>query len=100
VTHDVPLAVPMVADFKLPPAIIDRANVTRELLQDVVDQLQPGHVFCGHWHQRKTHQLVHPDGSVTTVEVLANEYNRRTNAVLVSRGERGLVVEPLDLSGN
>ncbi|MFB9651941.1 metallophosphoesterase family protein [Pseudarthrobacter oxydans] len=100
VTHDVPLDVPMVGDFKLPPATVDRANVTRQLLQDVVDQLQPGHVFCGHWHQRKTHELVHPNGSVTTVEVLANEYNRRTNAVLVSRGEQGLMVEPLDLSGN
>ncbi|WP_461175106.1 hypothetical protein [Arthrobacter sp. Z1-9] len=43
---------------------------------------------------------MHPDGSVTTVEILANEYNRRTNAVLVTRGEHGLVVEPLDLSGN
>ncbi|WP_307357089.1 metallophosphoesterase family protein [Pseudarthrobacter niigatensis] len=100
VTHDVPLAVPIVGDFMLAPAVVERANVTRQLLQDVVDQLRPGYVFCGHWHQRLTHELVHPDGSVTTVEVLANEYNRRTNAVLLSRGERGLVVEPLDLSGN
>lgn len=100
VTHDVPLAVPMVGDFKLPPGVVDRANVTRRLLQDVVDELRPPHVFCGHWHQRKTHELVHPDDSVTVVEVLANEYNRRTNAVLVTQGEQGLVVEPLDLSGN
>lgn len=100
VTHDVPLAVPMVGDFDLPPALVDQPNVTRQLLQDVVDQLRPRHLFCGHWHQRKTHELVHPDRSVTTVEILANEYNPRTNAVLVTRDEHGLVAEPLDLSGN
>ncbi|PTT70194.1 metallophosphoesterase family protein [Arthrobacter sp. HMWF013] len=98
-THDVPAGVPMKSEMDLPADVLARANQTREIIQMVVDELKPGHVFCGHWHVQVTHELQHPTGERTRVNVLAHEYNRWGNAVLVRPGPLTLTVESLHVRG-
>lgn len=97
--HDVPAAVPMKSDMDLPINLLAKANRTRELLQTVVDELKPRYLFAGHWHQRVTHELLHATGERTRVEVLAHEYHRWGNAVLVQPGPLLLAIEPLHIKG-
>lgn len=92
-THDAPAGVPVVGIFELAPEAEARANETRVLLRDVVETLHPPLVFCGHWHQRRVHQLPHASGATTTVHVLADENSRAGNAVLLWPDT--LKVEPL-----
>ena len=83
ITHDAPADVPLTSEFDLPPEIASRAERTRILLREVVDSLAPAHVFCGHWHQRRIHELEHPNGRISRVDVLDKEYSREGKAVLV-----------------
>lgn len=100
ITHDAPSGVPLLSDFRLPSDISRRADQTRLLLRQVVDVLKPPHLFCGHWHQRITHELKHPDGTGTRVDVLNREYYRRENSVLARPGKELLQIEPLVIRGN
>lgn len=100
VTHDAPAGVPLKGDFELPPGVSSKADQTRVLLRDVVDALAPAHVFCGHWHQRRIHELTHEDGRVTRVDVLNKENSGEGNAVLVWPGSLPLRIEPLYIRGN
>lgn len=95
ITHDVPAGVPLRGDFELSRELVDRANVTRTLLADVVQKLKPPHVVGGHWHQRVIHDFVRNDGEVTRVDVLAAEYSRAGNGILVWPLENPPRVEPL-----
>lgn len=99
ITHEVPAGVPLRSEFKLPLAMSLRAEETRVLLRDVVDSLAPAHVFCGHWHQRRIHQLSLPDGRASRIDVLNKEHSRDGNAVLVWPGKSPLRIEPLYIGG-
>ncbi|MFC8408740.1 metallophosphoesterase [Arthrobacter sp. NPDC057259] len=99
ITHDAPLGIPLKSDFDLTPELIDRAEATRVLLRNVVDSLAPPHVFCGHWHQRRTQKLSHMDGRTSRVDVLNKENSREGNAVLVWPGQPPLRIEPLYIRG-
>lgn len=95
ITHDVPAGVTVEPMFVLPAEIRTKADRTRDLLREVVDFLAPPNVFAGHWHQRRTERIVHPDGRSTRVDVLDKERSREGNAVLVWADEPALRVEPL-----
>ncbi|MET3143487.1 UNVERIFIED_ORG: hypothetical protein ABIB13_003223 [Arthrobacter sp. UYEF2] len=99
ITHDVPAGVPLRGDFELSEELRRRADVTRHLLADVVQELKPPHLVAGHWHQRLTHDLVRNDGGVTRVDVLAAENSRAGNGILVWPLERPLQIEPLIIKG-
>lgn len=100
ITHDAPLGVPVESGFDLPPDIVERADRTRILLRDVVERLQPRHVFCGHWHQRVTHEIRHPGGVVSRVDLLDMQGSKEGNGVLVWTGPAPLRIEPLLIQGN
>lgn len=99
VTHDVPAGVPVRSGLDLPAHIVEKANRTRILLREVVDTLRPAHVFCGHWHQRLIHELQHPSGPPTRVDVLGMETSPAGNGVLVWPGDTPLRIEPLLIKG-
>lgn len=99
ITHDAPSGVPLKGDFELHPELTKQAERTRLWLRQVVDSLAVPHVFCGHWHQRKVHELTHPDGRSTRVDVLNMENSRYGNGVLVWPGKAPLRIEPLDIRG-
>jgi hypothetical protein len=99
ITHDAPAGVPLKGDFELPPEIRSRAEQTRVLLRDVVDSLAPAHLFCGHWHQRRIHELTHKDGRISRVDVLDKENSRHGNAVLVWPGQTPVRIEQLVIKG-
>lgn len=99
ITHDAPGGVPLKGDFELPRELTARADLTRILLREVVDYLAPANVFCGHWHQRRIHELGHADGRVSRIDVLNKENSREGNAVLVWPGEAPLRIEPLSIRG-
>lgn len=99
ITHDAPLGVPVKGDFELSPDVAERANRTRVLLRQVVDSLGVPHVFCGHWHQRRIHELPHPDGRITRVDVLNMEHSELGNGVLVWSGDAPLRIEPFRIRG-
>jgi hypothetical protein len=100
ITHDAPAGVPLIGGFELSAEMAERANRTRILLRQLVNSLAVPHVFCGHWHQRRIHELAHPDGrSSTRVDVLNMEYSRLGNGVLVWSGEAPLRIEPLPIRG-
>jgi hypothetical protein len=92
--------VPVRSSLNLTPDLHKRAERTRMLLREVVDQVIPFNVFCGHWHQRLTHYLTHGDGRETRVDVLNMENSREGNAVLLWSGDLPLRVEPLIIGGN
>ncbi|MCM3662619.1 metallophosphoesterase [Georgenia satyanarayanai] len=71
-THDVPAAVAMKSDLPFGTEDADRAQVTRDLLQQAVERTNPRLVVAGHWHQRKTATIRRPGGE-TRVEVLASD---------------------------
>lgn len=100
ICHDAPAGVPVVSEMALKSDLKSKAEKTRSLLSQVVDALAPAQVFCGHWHQRLTHNHVHPDGRVTRIDVLDKEYAREGNAVLVWLADQSLRVEPLSVRGN
>jgi hypothetical protein len=95
ITHDAPAGVPLKSEFELPRELIVRAERTRTLLREVLDVLAPPNVFCGHWHQRRTHELAHQGGRISRVDVLNKEHSREGNAVLLWPGETPLRIEPL-----
>lgn len=95
ITHDAPAGVPVKSSLNLPPDLRKRAERTRMLLREVIDQIVPFHAICGHWHQRLTHYLSHADGRETRVDVLNMEKSREGNAVLLWPGNLPLRVEPL-----
>lgn len=99
ITHDAPSDVPLKGDIELDSHVALRANQTRLLLRQVVDSLAVPHVFCGHWHQRRIHELAHPDGRSTRVDVLNMENSRLGNGVLVWPGDAPLRIEPLAIAG-
>jgi hypothetical protein len=100
ITHDAPAGFSLASEFDLPSEIISQAERTRVLLREVVDSLTPAHVFCGHWHQRRIHELEHPDGRISRIDVLDKEYSREGNAVLVWPDETPLSIKPLFIHGN
>lgn len=93
ITHDAPAGVPVKGTITLRTEILERANKTRVLLADVVRELRPPLLVCGHYHQRLIHELPHPGGGVTTVHVLDMENSRAGNGILVWPDT--LRVEPL-----
>ncbi|MCO4263728.1 metallophosphoesterase [Pseudarthrobacter sp. MDT3-26] len=98
IAHDVPMGVPVQGAFDLPADLVEEADRTRILLRDVIDRTGVPNVFAGHWHQRVTHELVHPGGHSTRVDVLDME-GSRGNAVLVWPGTAPLRIEPLIIRG-
>lgn len=99
ITHDAPAGVPLKGDFELRPELSKKAEETRVLLREVVDLMGVPHVFCGHWHQRRIHELTHTNGQRTRVDVLNMENSRLGNGVLVWPGDAPLRVEPLVIRG-
>lgn len=100
ITHDAPAGVPLSGDINLSPEIANRAEKTRVLLREVIDAIVVPHVFCGHWHQRRIHELSHPDGRITRVDVLNMENSSLGNSVLVWPGDAPLRIEPLAIRGS
>ncbi|NVM96118.1 metallophosphoesterase family protein [Arthrobacter wenxiniae] len=100
ISHDAPAGVPLTGDFQLRPELAERADRTRLLLRQVVDSLAVPYVFCGHWHQRRIHELVHPDGRITRVDVLNMEKSPSGNGVLVWTGDSPLLIETLHIGGS
>jgi predicted phosphodiesterase len=99
ITHDAPAGVPLNGDFQLSDELTKKAHKTRLLLREVVDSLTVPQVFCGHWHQRCIHELDHPDGTTTRVDVLNRENSRHGNGVLVWPSRAPMRVEPLEIRG-
>ncbi|MHA7191127.1 metallophosphoesterase family protein [Arthrobacter sp. MDT2-16] len=99
IAHDAPMGTPVRSSLELSAELVEQANQTRTLLREVVDRLAPAHVFCGHWHQRVIHELNHPDGRMTRVDVLNMENSREGNCVLVWPGRTPLRVVPLLVRG-
>lgn len=97
ITHDAPAGVPLIGDFQLSTELIEKANKTRDLLREVVDALAVPQIFCGHWHQRRIHELNHSNGMVTRVDVLDMENSRHGNGVLVWPGKAPLRIDPLEI---
>ncbi|WP_138413562.1 hypothetical protein [Sinomonas gamaensis] len=80
-THDVPMGVTGLKGMPgLSAKTIERANQTRELLQDTAEKIRPKALFAGHWHQRLRSELHWDDGSSTMVEVLAAEQSWAGNS--------------------
>lgn len=88
-THDAPASFHGLKGLALPPEIAAAAERTRGLLQRTVEVLQPTLLFCGHWHQRKSQELVWSDGTLTSAHVLAHEGSWGGNTVLVQWAEGG-----------
>ena len=97
ISHDAPASVPLTGEFQLGPELIEKADKARALLREVVDSLTVPHLFCGHWHQRRIHELEHSNGTVTRVDVLNRENSRHGNGVLVWPGPVPLRIDPLDI---
>lgn len=93
--HDAPSGVRVRTELDLPPQILEASRATRARLRRAVDELRPGNVFAGHWHQRVIDNIAHPDGGQTRVDVLNMNSSRDGNAVLIWPGELPLRVEPL-----
>jgi predicted phosphodiesterase len=88
-THDAPAGFQGLKGLTLPPDIVSAAERTRGLLQRTVEVLQPTLLFSGHWHQRKSQELVWGDGTLTAAHVLAHEGSWGGNTVLVHWAEGG-----------
>lgn len=99
ITHDAPLGVPLIGHFELKTELAKRAEKTRVLLREVVESTAVPHVFCGHWHQRRIHELALPNGGSTRVDVLNMENSRMGNGVLIWPGDAPLRIEPLTVRG-
>lgn len=99
ITHDAPAGVPLKGDFHLTDELTRKADKTRTLLREVVDSMTVPQVFCGHWHQRRTHELGHPDGTITRLDVLDMENSRHGNGVLVWPDQFPLRIDPLGIRG-
>jgi predicted phosphodiesterase len=82
-THDTPVSFQGLKGLALPPDIALAAERTRGLLQRTVEVLQPALLFSGHWHQRRSQELVWGDDAVTAAHVLAHEGSWGGNTVLV-----------------
>lgn len=100
VCHDVPMGVPVRGSFDLPADLVEYADRTRVLLRKVVDRTGVPNVFAGHWHQRVVHQIAHPDGRSTRVDVLNMEGSHAGNGVLAWPGTTPLRIEPLLIHGD
>lgn len=99
ITHDAPAGVPLKGDFHLSEALAKDAERTRTLIREVVDSTSVPHLLCGHWHQRRTYELNHPNGTITRVDVLNKENSRHGNGVLVWPSLSPLRIDPLEISG-
>ncbi|MFK4298472.1 putative phosphodiesterase [Arthrobacter sp. GAS37] len=99
ISHDAPAGIPLKGDGLLRSELGPKAARTRTLIGEVVDTLAVPHLFCGHWHQRSTHQMPHPDGTITRVDVLDKENSREGNGVLVWPGKAPLRIESLAVRG-
>lgn len=83
VTHDVPEGGALVkSGFPVREPELSEANEVRALLRQAVDRTKPHLVFCGHWHQRRSGVITHPDGSQTTTHVLDMEWTHGNAVVL------------------
>ena len=99
ITHEAPSGVPLDGDFQLSVELTAKAERTRVLLKEVVDSITVPHLFCGHWHQRQTHELKRKDGTITRVDVLDKENSRHGNGVLVWPGQPPLRIDALEIRG-
>jgi hypothetical protein len=76
VSHEVPAGIGgLFQPHKLDADTEARAQVSRDLLAQAVQQTRPAMVLCGHWHQRLTAHIplpegAHPQRRTTRVEVL------------------------------
>lgn len=82
-THDAPTSFQGLKGLALPPEIASAAERTRGLLERTIEVVQPTLLFSGHWHQRKSQELIWRDGSRTAAHVLAHEGSWGGNTVLV-----------------
>lgn len=96
-THDAPTGVTVKPRIELPPNIVEASGQTRVRLRRAVDALRPGNVFAGHWHQRVSDIIQHPDGAQTRVDVLNMNLSREGNAVLALVDYPQLRIEPLHI---
>ena len=97
-THEAPSGVQGLEWSVLPPDISQAAERTRRLIQRTVEELRPVLLFAGHWHQRKSQELVWNDVRVTSAHVLAHERSWSENTVLVEwRGAGNFEVVPLTI---
>jgi predicted phosphodiesterase len=88
-THEAPASFQGLKGLTLSPEIAFAAERTRGLLQKAVEVLQPALLFSGHWHQRRSQELVWGDGTLTAAHVLAHEGSWGGNTVLVQWAEDG-----------
>jgi predicted phosphodiesterase len=86
-THDAPAGFRGLDGLALPPDVMSAAQETRELLQRTVEVLKPALLFSGHWHQRRSQELIWTDGTVTAAHVLAHEGSWGGNVVVVQWAE-------------
>lgn len=84
--HDAPICVAgLDSQFHIPDVTVQRANLSRQLLQDALEALKPRQVFCGHWHQRRTFEFDHDELRASTrIDVLDMNGSRSGNAVQVA----------------
>ena len=66
-SHDAPLGGPLKGDFRLAPEDEHRSRRSRELVAQAVENTRPTLAFHGHWHQRRTYDLVHADAPRSAV---------------------------------
>lgn len=81
-THDVPEGVRVKKGFNLKKDVEAKAEISRKLIREAIENTKPEHVFSGHWHQRRDEELIRSsDGGRTEVHVLDMEYT--TGNILV-----------------
>lgn len=88
VTHDIPHGTAVHKMFQLPDRLERLSEVTQKHIAQAVHNTGPQLLFCGHWHQRKTHQF----NRRTRVEVLDRE-RHVGNAIILDTST--MQVEPL-----
>ena len=82
VSHDCPDGPLLASTMQLDYDDEVRSLRSRNLLRRAVNTTRPALSFCGHWHQRRTFQIDHPDGPPTTVHVMNKDGEAGNWAVL------------------
>lgn len=92
IAHEAPSGVPTAKYFPVPLQLELDMQVSRDHLRTAVEKTEPSLVFCGHWHQRLTHELfLQPGtGASTVVHVLDREH-RTGNAVVLDTTDLSVV---------
>lgn len=70
ISHDCPTGAVPDSTMRIPVGDEAQSKVSRDLLRQAVNTTRAALQFCGHWHQRRTFQIHHPDSPPTVVHVL------------------------------